>query len=80
MKAGTAQKMVLNMLTTSSMILLGKIKGNKMIDMQLSNHKLIARGELMLIQELNIDQETASKLLQKYKNVRTALINYKHEH
>ena len=80
MKAGTAQKMVLNMLTTSSMILLGKIKGNKMIDMQLSNHKLIARGELMLVQELNIDQETASKLLQKYKNVRTALINYKHEH
>ncbi len=80
MKAGTAQKMVLNMLSTSSMILLGKIKGNKMIDMQLSNNKLIDRGALMLVEELNIDQETASKLLRKYKNVRTALINYKYEH
>ena len=80
MKAGSAQKMVLNMLTTSSMILLGKVKGNKMIDMQLSNDKLIDRGELMLVHELKIDQKTASKLLQKYKNVRTALINYKNEH
>ena len=80
MKAGTAQKMVLNMLTTSSMILLGKVKGNKMVDMQLSNDKLIDRGELMLVQELNIDRKTARKLLQKYKNVRTAIINYRHEH
>jgi N-acetylmuramic acid 6-phosphate etherase len=80
MKAGTAQKMVLNMLTTSSMILLGKIKGNKMVDMQLSNHKLVNRGELMLVKELQIDQKTASLLLKKHKNVRTAIIKYQNEH
>jgi N-acetylmuramic acid 6-phosphate etherase len=79
MKAGTAQKMVLNMLTTATMILLGKIKGNKMVDMQLSNDKLVNRGELMLVNELQIDQKTASELLKKYKNVRTAIINYKNE-
>ena len=79
MKAGTAQKMVLNMLTTASMILLGKIKGNKMVDMQLSNDKLINRGELMLVHELDIDQKTASELLQKHKNVRAAILNYRNE-
>src|SRR5688500_585994 len=52
MKAGTAQKLVLNMLTTSVMIKLGRVKGNKMVDMQLSNHKLIGRGEKMLMDEL----------------------------
>jgi N-acetylmuramic acid 6-phosphate etherase len=77
MKAGTAQKMVLNMLTTSTMILLGKVRGNKMVDMQLSNDKLVNRGELMLVNELNIDQETASQLLRKYKNVREAIKQYK---
>ncbi|MDG1994309.1 MAG: N-acetylmuramic acid 6-phosphate etherase, partial [Polaribacter sp.] len=66
MKAGTAQKMVLNMLTTSTMILLGKVKGNKMVDMQLSNNKLVDRGEKMLVAALNIDQTTASTLLQKF--------------
>jgi N-acetylmuramic acid 6-phosphate etherase len=71
--------MVLNMLTTATMILLGKIKGNKMVDMQLSNDKLVNRGELMLVNELQIDQKTASELLKKYKNVRTAIINYKNE-
>ncbi|MBL4643871.1 MAG: N-acetylmuramic acid 6-phosphate etherase [Flavobacteriaceae bacterium] len=80
MKAGTAQKMVLNMLTTSSLILLGKIKGNKMIDMQLSNDKLVNRGVLMLVNELQIDQKTAIELLKKYKNVRTAITNYQNEH
>lgn len=79
MKAGTAQKMVLNMLTTSTMILLGKIKGNKMVDMQLSNDKLVNRGELMLVNELQIDQKTASALLKKYKNVRSAILNYQNE-
>lgn len=79
MKAGTAQKMVLNMLTTSTMILLGKIKGNKMVDMQLSNDKLVNRGELMLVNELQIDQKTASELLKKHKNVRAAIINYQNE-
>lgn len=77
MKAGTAQKMVLNMISTSTMIQLGKVKGNKMVDMQLSNHKLVDRGEKMLVTELNIDQKTASELLQKYGNVRNVLLNYK---
>ncbi|MCH3883277.1 MULTISPECIES: N-acetylmuramic acid 6-phosphate etherase [Tenacibaculum] len=76
MKAGTAQKLVLNMLSTAAMIQLGKVKGNKMVDMQLSNNKLVDRAEKMLITELNIDQETASVLLKKYGNVREALKNY----
>tara|TARA_B110000285_G_scaffold228367_1_gene291252 strand:- start:34 stop:846 length:813 start_codon:yes stop_codon:yes gene_type:complete len=76
MKAGTAQKLVLNMISTSTMIQLGKVKGNKMIDMQLSNNKLVERGEKMLVQELNIDQKEASKLLQKFGNVRNAIQNY----
>lgn len=77
MKAGTAQKMVLNMLSTATMIQLGKIKGNKMVDMQLSNNKLVDRGEKMLVQELNIDQKEASELLQKFGSVRNAIQNYK---
>lgn len=77
MKAGTAQKLVLNMISTTTMIQLGKVKGNKMVDMQLSNNKLVDRGEKMLIIELNIDQKTASELLHKYGNVRNALLNYK---
>jgi N-acetylmuramic acid 6-phosphate etherase len=80
MKAGTAQKMVLNMLTTSTMILLGKIKGNKMVDMQLSNDKLVNRGIVMLANELKIDQEKATILLKKYKNVRNAITNYNNEY
>lgn len=77
MKAGTAQKLVLNMISTTTMIQLGKVKGNKMVDMQLSNNKLVDRGEKILITELNIDQKTASELLHKYGNVRNALLNYK---
>ncbi|MDP5105403.1 MAG: N-acetylmuramic acid 6-phosphate etherase [Polaribacter sp.] len=77
MKAGTAQKLVLNMLSTATMIQLGKIKGNKMVDMQLSNKKLVERGERMLVKELNIDQKEASELLQKFGNVRNAIQNYK---
>lgn len=80
MKAGTAQKMVLNMLTTSTMVLLGKVKGNKMVDMHLSNDKLVNRGVNMLANELNIDREVAAKLLEKHKNVRNAILNYKNEH
>lgn len=76
MKAGTAQKLVLNMLSTATMIQLGKIKGNKMVDMQLSNNKLVERGTKMLAKELNIDLHTASKLLQKFGNVRNAIKNY----
>lgn len=77
MKAGTAQKLVLNMLSTSTMIQLGKVKGNKMVDMQLSNNKLVNRGEKMLVKELNINQEKASELLQKFGSVRNALLNHK---
>ncbi len=76
MKAGTAQKLVLNMITTSTMIQLGKIKGNKMVDMQLSNNKLVERGINMLIKELNIDEGKAEQLLKKYGSVRAVLNNY----
>jgi N-acetylmuramic acid 6-phosphate etherase len=77
MKAGTAQKLVLNMLSTATMIQLGKIKGNKMVDMQLSNNKLVERGQKMLAQELNIDDSEANTLLMKFGNVRNAIKNYK---
>ncbi|MFI1743461.1 N-acetylmuramic acid 6-phosphate etherase [Thalassobellus sediminis] len=76
MKAGTAQKLVLNMITTSTMIQLGHIKGNKMVDMQLSNNKLVDRGTKMIMAELNISHEKAKNLLDKYKNVRSAIKNY----
>jgi N-acetylmuramic acid 6-phosphate etherase len=73
MKAGTAQKMVLNMISTSVMILLGKVKGNKMVNMQLTNHKLIHRGVKMLMDELQIDEQEASKLLAEYGQVSKAM-------
>lgn len=73
MKAGTAQKMVLNMISTSTMIALGRVKGNKMVDMQLSNNKLVDRGVKMIMDELNIPQEQAQALLEKHKNVRKAI-------
>ena len=76
MKSGTAQKLVLNMITTSLMIKLGRVKGNKMIDMQLSNDKLVKRGTLMIAKELNIDKVESRKLLLKYKSVRNAIDNY----
>lgn len=76
MKAGTAQKLVLNMISTSCMIQLGKIKGNKMVDMQLSNNKLVERGIHMIMTELNVNYEVAEHLLKEHKNVRNAIINY----
>jgi N-acetylmuramic acid 6-phosphate etherase len=76
MKAGTAQKLVLNMISTAVMIQLGKIKGNKMVDMQLSNHKLVERGVKMIMSELQIPSEEAKKLLEQYKNVRLAISSY----
>jgi N-acetylmuramic acid 6-phosphate etherase len=63
MKSGTAQKLVLNMISTALMIKLGKVKGNKMVDMQLSNHKLVDRGTRMILSELDISYETAEQLL-----------------
>lgn len=76
MKAGTAQKLVLNMISTSTMIQLGRIKGNKMVDMQLSNHKLVGRGVQMIVDELNITEEEAAALLNEHKNVRKAIEAY----
>ncbi|WP_282032659.1 N-acetylmuramic acid 6-phosphate etherase [Winogradskyella eximia] len=73
MKAGTAQKLVLNMITTSAMIHLGKVKGNKMVDMQLSNNKLVERAVNMIMSELNISKFEASLLLNKYDNVRDSI-------
>ena len=76
MKAGTAQKLVLNMITTTTMIQLGKVKGNKMVDMQLNNNKLVARGVKMLMDQLNLSETEAKTLLETHKNVRNALKNY----
>ncbi|MDP9080259.1 MAG: N-acetylmuramic acid 6-phosphate etherase [Bacteroidota bacterium] len=75
MKAGTAQKLVLNMLSTSVMIRLGRVKGNKMVDMQLSNHKLVDRGTHMVMSETGLDEQTAVELLKKYGSVRKAVEN-----
>ncbi|MFB9107611.1 N-acetylmuramic acid 6-phosphate etherase [Flavobacterium gyeonganense] len=76
MKAGTAQKLVLNMISTASMIQLGKVKGNKMVDMQLSNSKLVDRGVKMIMGEIPVSYEEASELLRKYGSVRNAVDNY----
>ena len=76
MKSGTAQKLVLNMISTSVMIKLGKVKGNKMVDMKLSNNKLVDRGTNMVMKELNISYKKANELLLKNGSVRKAVENY----
>lgn len=76
MKAGTAQKLVLNMISTTAMIQLGRVKGNKMVDMQLSNNKLVNRGVRMIMEELNVSEREAQVLLEKHKNVRNAINNF----
>ncbi len=76
MKAGTAQKLVLNMISTATMIQLGKIKGNKMVDMQLSNDKLVDRGVKMIMGEIPVDYQKASELLKQYGSVRKAVDNW----
>lgn len=73
MKAGTAQKLVLNMISTSLMIRLGHVKGNKMVDMQLSNHKLVERGVKMILNEVDISRELAKELLLKLGSVRSVI-------
>jgi N-acetylmuramic acid 6-phosphate etherase len=73
MKSGTAQKLVLNMLSTAVMIRLGRVKGNRMVDMQLSNEKLIDRGTRMVMDALGVDRETASRLLAEHGSVRHAV-------
>jgi len=76
MKAGTAQKMILNMITTSTMIQLGKVKGNKMVDMQLTNDKLVDRGTKMIAESLQIHNKLAKKLLLEFGSVRKAIASY----
>jgi len=73
MKAGTAQKMILNMISTSVMIQLGRVEGNKMVDMQLSNNKLWERAIKMIQNEINVSKEDAKELLEKYGSVRKAI-------
>ncbi|HRG57634.1 MAG TPA: N-acetylmuramic acid 6-phosphate etherase [Bacteroidia bacterium] len=73
MKSGTAQKLVLNMISTASLIKTGRVKGNKMVDMQLSNNKLVDRGVKMIMDEINVSYEIANSLLDKYGSVRKAI-------
>ena len=76
MKSGTAQKIILNMISTSVMIKLGRVRGNKMVDMQLSNNKLVDRGIRMIMAEKEVDHATAKKLLSKFGSVRNVLDTY----
>jgi N-acetylmuramic acid 6-phosphate etherase len=77
MKSGTAQKLILNMISTSLMIKLGRVKGNKMVDMQLSNKKLIDRGTRMIMNELGVAYEKAAHLLETFGSVRKAVESYR---
>ena len=79
MKSGTAQKMILNMISTSLMIALGRVKGNKMVNMQLTNQKLIDRGSRMLMEELAIDYDRAKSLLLQYGSPQKAIDNIKNQ-
>ena len=79
MKAGTAQKLVLNMISTATMIQLGKVKGNKMVDMQLSNSKLVDRGVKMIMGEIPVSYEIAADLLAQHGSVRKAVDFYRNE-
>lgn len=80
LKAGTAQKMVLNMISTSLMIKLGRVKGNRMVNMQLTNKKLIERGTRMIVEELKIQQEAARILLLHHGSVKKALEFYRNNY
>jgi N-acetylmuramic acid 6-phosphate etherase len=77
MKSGTAQKLVLNMISSAVMIKLGRVRGNKMVDMQLSNNKLVDRGTKMIMRELKLPYSAAKELLLKYGSVRKAVASYK---
>lgn len=76
MKSGTAQKMILNMITTTSMVKLGKVKGSKMFNMQLSNHKLVDRGVRMVMEATNLDYETSKSLLLKHGSVEKVVVEF----
>ena len=77
MKAGTAQKMILNMISSTIMIKLGRVLDNKMIDMKLSNNKLYDRAVRIVESILNVDKNTAKDLIYKHKNIRLAIENHK---
>lgn len=77
MKSGTGQKMILNMITTATMIKLGRVKGNRMVNMQLSNEKLVDRGTRMIIEELGLEYEDAKQLLLLHGSVKKATDSYK---
>ena len=77
MKSGTAQKLALNMISTATMVRLGRVKGNKMVDMMLTNNKLIRRGTLMLMEELQVTETVAKRLLKKFGSVRKAVEGFK---
>lgn len=79
MKSGTAQKLVLNMISTTLMIRLGKVRGNKMVDMQLSNEKLVERGTRMIMNETGTDHATAYALLLEHGSVRNAVDFYRNK-
>ncbi len=77
MKSGTSQKLVLNMISTALMIKIGRVKGNKMVDMQLSNNKLVDRGTRYLMEALGMEYPDAEKALKKYGSVREAITQLK---
>lgn len=76
MKSGTAQKLVLNMISTSTMIKLGRVQDNKMVDMQLSNNKLVDRGTKMVMEKTGLDYTSSNELLLKFGSVRAAVSHY----
>jgi N-acetylmuramic acid 6-phosphate etherase len=79
MKSGTSQKLILNMITTSTMIRLGRVKGNKMVDMQLTNAKLVERGSRMISEELGLEMEESKRLLLLHGSVRNALNRFEQQ-
>ena len=76
MKSGTAQKLILNMISTSVMIKLGRVRGNKMVDMQMSNDKLKDRAARMIVEKLGVPYEEAKALLLKHGSIRQAIDSY----
>ena len=76
MKSGTGQKMICNMITTSVMIQMGRVKGNKMVNMQLTNAKLVDRGTRMLVDELGLQYDEARRLLLLHGSVKAAIDAY----
>ena len=77
LKSGTAQKLICNMITTTTMIKMGRVKGNKMVNMQLSNKKLVDRGTRMLVEELGLEYDKARELLLQYGSVKRAMDGYR---